>query len=309
MSSNRKAVLLPLLVVLAGVAGAVALVMFSPRSEAVVSERALPPVRVQTLEAGAVQAVVRATGVTSPAREVTVVPEVTGRVVEVAEVLVPGGRVRAGEVLLRIDPRDYELAVEQQRGQVRNAELELELEIARQETALAEWEILGDGGEPSPLVLRMSQRAAAEQNLESSRSALARAELNLERTVIRAPFNASVVEESIDVGQVVGQQTTVARLVGTDQLRVTLSLRVEELALIQLPGGETEGSAVIVRQRLGTGQVLDRLGHVVGLVDRIDPQTRRAELLAVVDEPLDADDVLPLLPGSSVEGLIRGRML
>lgn len=146
-----------------------------------------------------------------------------------------------------------------------------------------------------------SQRAAAEMNLTSAQSALARAELDLGRTVIRAPFNASVVEESVDIGQVVGAQTTIARLVGTDQLRVTLSVRVEELALIQVPG-----STVTVRQRLRAGEAIERAGSVVGLVDQLDPQTRRAELVVLIDDPLDAEGGLPLLPGSTVDAEIRG---
>lgn len=304
MRSRGKRFLLPLGVVLAGIIIAVGLVGIAPRTEAFVPERSFPVVRTQAVESEAVRAVVMANGITSPDREVTVLPEVTGRVVAVSDALVPGGRVRTGDVLVRIEARDYELAVEQQRGQVRSAELELELEIARQETALEEWKILGDGGEPSPLVLRESQRAAAEMNLASSRSALARAELDLERTVIRAPFNASVVEESVDVGQVVGLQSTIARLVGTDQLRVTLSVRVEELSLIDVPG-----SAATVRQRLGSGQSVDRTGRVVGLVDRLDRQTRRAELIVMIDDPLDAGEGLPLLPGASVEAEIQGKMM
>ncbi len=309
MSSSRKRAVLPLLVVLAGVAVATILVTLAPESEAFVPERALPTVRTENVESDSVRAVVLATGITSPAREVTVVPEVAGRVVAVSGTVVPGGSVRAGDVLVRIDPRDYELAVEQQRGQVRSAELELELETARQETAREEWEILGTGGEPSPLVLRESQRAAAEMNLTSSRSALARAELDLERTVIRAPFNASVVEESVDVGQVVGQQTTIARLVGTDQLRATLSVRLEDLALVELPSGGASGSPVTIRQRLRTGEDVERVGRVVGLVDRLDPQTRRAEILVLIDDPLDRAGGLPLLPGASVDAEIEGRVL
>ena len=154
MSTNRRRALLPLVVVFAGLAIAVVLVTLAPESEAFVPERAIPSVRTEILGAEAVQAVILASGVTSPAREVTVLPEVTGRVVWMSETLVPGGTVRAGDVLVRIEARDYELAVEQQRGQVRSAELELELEAARQETAREEWKILGNGGEPSPLVLR-----------------------------------------------------------------------------------------------------------------------------------------------------------
>ncbi|MDA0311410.1 MAG: efflux RND transporter periplasmic adaptor subunit [Gemmatimonadetes bacterium] len=309
MSSKRRTVGLPLLIVLAGLVAAVILVVMAPEPEAVVPERAVPSVLTEVVESESVRATVVGNGVASPSREITLIPEVSGRIVSMSPALVPGGVVEAGDILVRIDPRDYELAVEQQRGQVRSAELEVELEAARQQNALEEWRILGSGGEPSPLVRREGQRAAAEMNLTSSRSTLARAELDLERTVIRAPFNASVVEESVDEGQVVGLQTTIARLVGTDQLRVTLSVRVEDLALIELPDGSQAGSVVAIRQRLRTGEQVERTGHVVGLVDRLDPQTRRAEIVVTVDDPLGQGEALPLLPGSAVEGEIQGRVL
>ena len=309
MNWKRNKAALPLIIVLSAFLAAFGLVMMAPDSEAVVPTRALPAVATTIVESDAVRSTVVASGVASPAREITIIPEVSGRVVLMSPSLVPGGVVRAGDVLTRIEARAYELAVEQQRGQVRSAELELEIEAARQETAREEWKILGNGGEPSPLVLRESQRAAAEMNLASSRSGLARAELELERTVIRAPFNASVVEESVDVGQVVGPQSTIARLVGTDQLRITLSVRIEDLALIDLPENGQEGSSVTIRQRLRTGEHVERQGTVVGLVDRLNPQTRRAELVVLVDDPLNPNVGLPLLPGSSVEGVIEGRVL
>ena len=190
---------------------------------------------------------------------------------------------------------------------MRSAELELELEEARQEIAEEEWRLLGDGGAPSPLVLRQSQRAAAEMNLTSSRSALERAELDLERTVIRAPFNASVLEESVDVGQVVGGQTPIATLVGTDQLRLILSVRLEELDLIQLEQDGRPGSPVRIRQRLGPGRTLERMGRVVHLVDRVDPDTRRAQILVLIDDPLGDGSDLPLLPGANVDAEIEGK--
>ena len=84
--------------------------------------------------------------------------------------------------------------------------------------------------------------------------------------------------------------------------RKSRRINVEDLALIDLPGGPGGESAVAIRQRLRTGERVERSGRVVGLVDRLDPQTRRAELLVLIDDPLDAAGGLPLLPGSSVDG-------
>ena len=253
----------PALVIVGGVVVAVAISMMAPQPAIVVQDDPDLVVHTQVVRAGARQAVVTATGLIAPEREVSVIPEVAGRIVFVSDRLVPGGRFQEGEVMARIDARDYELAVDQQRGLVRSSELELEMEGARQEIALAEWRLLGDGGDPSPLVLRQSQLAAAEMNLSANRSALARAQLGLERTELRAPFNATVLSESVDEGQVVGPQSQVARLIGTDNVRVLLSVRLEDLKLIDVPVDGEAGSSVLVRQRVGLGRVVERTGRVV----------------------------------------------
>ncbi len=295
--------------IVGGVVVAVAISMMAPQPVTVVQDDPDLVVHTQVARAGARQAVVTATGLVAPEREVSVIPEVSGRIVFVSDRLVPGGRFEKGEVMARIDARDYELAVDQQRGLVRSSELELEMEGARQEIALAEWRLLGDGGDPSPLVLRQSQLAAAEMNLNANRSALDRAQLGLERTELRAPFNATILSESVDVGQVVGPQSQVARLIGTDNVRILLSVRLEDLELIDVPLDGRVGSTVIVRQRVGAARVLERTGRVAHRVDELDPETRRAQILVLVDNPMSPGDALPLLPGAFVDAEVRGRSI
>ena len=296
--SKMKTVGIPAVVVLGGAAVAAAVSVMATEPVIVAQDEPELVVQTQVARVGTHQAIVAATGLIAPGREVFVIPEVSGRIVYVSERLVPGGRFRTGDVMARIDARDYELAVEQQRGLVRSAELEVEMERARQAIALEEWRLLGDGGEPPSLVLRESQRAAAEMNLNSSRSALDRAQLGLERTELRAPFNATVLSEAVDEGQVVGPQSQVARLIGTDDVRVLLSVRLEALELIELPVDGEQGSLVLVRQRVGGDRVVE-----------LDPETRRAQILVMVDNPMSLGDALPLLPGAFVDAEVRGRSI
>ena len=308
MSSRLIRMGLPPAIIVAGIVAAVVLRAAAPKPAAPRPTQSVPVVQVTELRATSAIATVRATGVVAPAKEITLIPEVTGRLVFVSGALVPGGRVQQGDVLARVDPRDYELAVEQQRGVVRSAELELELEGARRDIAREEWELLGEGRAASPLALRESQLAAAEANLASNRSALERAQLNLERTTLRAPFNATVVSENVDVGQVVNPQTQMARLVGTDEVWVTVSVPVQELALIEIPGvTATVGSPVVVRQRLGPADVVERTGQILNLVQELDPQSRRAQLLVTVQDPFSTEYAIPLLPGAYVSVEISGR--
>jgi len=86
---------------------------------------------------------------------VEVVPQVSGKIVRVHASLAAGGFFAAGEPLVVIDPRDYELAVDRARASVAGAHVRLEQELAEAEVARAEWESMSPGqAPPSGLVVR-----------------------------------------------------------------------------------------------------------------------------------------------------------
>jgi RND family efflux transporter MFP subunit len=304
-------IVIPIAIIGVGVALAVGLVATAPKIDRKPPTPKLDRVEVQIVSLSDRPVLVEATGTVTAAQEVSLSAQVSGKLVEVSSHLIPGGRFQKGQVLARIDPRDFELAVRQEQGRVRQAELELELERGRGAVAAREWEILGGGRDPATagLALRKPHLATAEQNVEAARSGLARAQLSLERTVLRAPFNALVVRETVDVGQVVSPGASLATLAGSDLFWVKVSVPVAVLTDVQIPGigGATEGSMVRVTQHLGPDAVLERDGRVVGLAGQLDPQTRNAELLVGIENPVDpADGGLPLLPGAFVRVEIEG---
>jgi RND family efflux transporter MFP subunit len=249
-----------------------------------------------------------ATGVVEPSRRVTLIPQVGGRIVSQSAQVVPGGRFDKGATLARIDGRDYQIALRQAESQVRQAELEVQLEAGRRAVAEREWTLLGDGRPRSEasLVLREPHGEVAQVNLEAAQASRDRSSLDLERTVLRAPFNAMVVSEALEIGQVVSPGQSVATLIGTDTFWVAASVAVDRLAWIHIPtlsGGV--GSTVTLAQDLGAGQTYTRTGRVVGLGGELDPATRTATVLVAIDDPLLGP--LPLLPGAYVEVHIEGR--
>ncbi len=305
-----RSVAFPLLVVLAGLAIAVGMFLLRPKTKKGTPDRPSPHVALMAIETGPTQPLVQASGVVEPDQRISLVPEVSGRVMRQAEGLRPGGRFAAGEPLVWLDSRDYELAIQQQTALVRQAELNLALEQGRGETARQEWALLGTDtpSDQSSLTLRGPQRANAEAALASARAGLERAELNLQRTVLRAPFNATILEEQVDLGQVVGPGSPLATLVGTDRVRVNISLPLADVALLQVPGLNAEqGSPAAVIQRLDDGSTVTSDGWVAGLAAQLDPQARTARLLVLVDDPMQAGpDGLPLLPGAWVDVEIQG---
>jgi RND family efflux transporter MFP subunit len=258
--------------------------------------------------------VVEAMGSVRPAREVVLRSQVAGAIVERAAGFEPGGRVAAGTVLLRIDPRDYELAVQQRRSELSEAEAALAIERGSQDVARREYELLGEvvaDGERG-LVLREPQLRTARAGIARAQAALAEAELALERTTVRAPFDATVRERSVDVGAQVDPASTLGTLVGTELYWVEAAVPVRKLRWLRLPrDGAGGGSAVRIYDDAAWDPGVSRAGTVVELLSAVEDEGRMARLLIAVDDPLGrAAGAAPtplLLLGAFVRAEIEGR--
>jgi RND family efflux transporter MFP subunit len=317
----RRAVksVLPVAVVAGGVLVLLGLKATRPEAKRTPQSDRDPTVEVFVARAADHDVEVLAQGRVIPARQVSLQPEVGGRIVWQHAALVPGGRFKKGELLLRIDGRDYELALQQQQAAVDRARLDLEIERSRKKVAEREWQLLGDkrpqvapgpdGGPPDLLALREPQLRTARVGLEAAQSGLERAKLDINRTVLRAPFNAVVQLENAEIGQLVGPQSPLVTLVGTDHFWVQVSIPVDNLARIKIPGINAEpgaGSVARVWQDVG-GARIERAGRIARLLGDLDPTGGMARVLVEIDDPLAlttaeraAEPGLPLLVGAFV---------
>lgn len=314
-ASTLLKVVLPPVVIAGGVASLMMLVKSKPDAPRRPQDDRALLVDAQPVTRERHELRVRAHGTVIAAEQVVLAPEINGRVTWTSDQLVPGGRFARGQVVLRVDPRDYRLAVETQSAEVQRAQLELQLEQGRQRVAEREWSLFestraapsenGDGDAASDdLALRRPQRETAEVALRSARSAAERARLTLSKTNLVAPFNAMVVNENVDVGQLVGPGTQVATLVGTDHFWVRVSVPLASLSNLQLPEGDRPGPSVRVSQQIG-GRTVERYGRVLRLLPDLDAVGSMARLLVVIDDPLalrdDSRGSLPILLGSYVD--------
>ena len=248
---------------------------------------------------------VRAQGTVEAARTVNVTPQVGGRITSVADALVAGGRVSEGDTLFRIDSRDYTIALKERKAAIKDAEARLEQEKGQQQIARREWEMFGkDKGadRDASLALRKPQLEIAKLSLETAKIREESARLNVSRTRVKAPFNAIVRAENAEPGQVVGTQSNVATLIGTDTFWVRAAVPIDQIAKISIPNYNADagqGSEVVVEQDLGGGAVVRRAGKVVRLLGSLDPVGRLAQVLVEVENPLDPKAVLPDSTGSA----------
>jgi RND family efflux transporter MFP subunit len=304
-----------LLVLGAGLGGYV--VLKSMRAPVPRKANEAPPLIVETTVAelsAELETIVEASGVVIPAQVVTLSPEVSGRIIWQHPALIPGGRLAAEEPILRVDPRDADLLIQQRRAQVAQARVELAVERGRGQVAAKEWGLMGaseaGSADGRKLARREYQLEAARAATEAARSLLAQAELMRARTELAAPFEAVVTEEWVDLGQVIGPGTRVATLVARDRVYVRASLPVERLNAVRLPGTDgAPGARARVLMDVGEGAPVAREGRVIQLLPDVDPRGAMARLLIEVPLAGEAGGELPLLLGAYVQVRIDGPRL
>ena len=302
---------LPLAVLAGAGAGVYALMSSEPATERA-QERAQPARLVETVTVDRRDrtAVVQAWGEVIPANEVQVAPRVGGEIVAAAESLEPGGRVRKGQVLARIDDSDYQVALRQARTELAKARAALRIEQGNQKVAETEAELLNQelSAQERDLVLRQPQLQQARADVEAAQAAVENAQLDLQRTEIRAPFDAVVQSVSADVGSQVSAGTAIARLIATDRYFVELAVPAAKLRWIAARQQDAgPGSKVELANPSVWGEGRTRTGEVVRVRPDLSEQGRMARILVEVTDPLDREP--PMLVGSYLRGRIQGDRL
>lgn len=273
-------------------------------------------VRAVEVKAEPVTFTVEAQGTVAPRTQIELVPEVSGRIVEVSPSFNSGGFFSAGDILVQLDRRDYELSVASAEAEVAQAKVALVREQAEAEVARREWKNLR-GGTPPPLVAREPQLAEARARLAAAEAQLARAQLDLERTTLRAEFDGRVREESVDAGQFVERGRTIAHLYSVDVAEIRLPIANDELAHLDLTldrgngNADVEGPEVTVSAEFA-GQTYRWKGRLVRTEGEVDPQSRMVHTVAAVEDPYGRREHTgkpPLAVGMFVRAAISGRTL
>ena len=308
-------IVLPVVVLAAAGLGAYTLIQNRPEVQVRVPVFEPPGVRVQRVVFQDVQLTVKSQGTVSPRTESQLAPEISGRVIRVAPSFASGGFFEAGDVLLEIDPYDYQQALISARGQLAQARLRLAQEEAEADVARREWAALGRG-DPRALTLREPQLEDARAALAAAEASVDRATRDLDRAEIRAPYAGRVRRKSVDVGQFVTVGSPVATIYAVDYAEIRLPLPDAELAYLDLPlsyrGTENRvGPRVTLRANFA-GQTHEWQGRIVRTESEIDPVSRMVHLVAQVRDPYapGTDPTRPpLAVGMYVEAEIEGNVV
>jgi RND family efflux transporter MFP subunit len=263
------------------------------------------------------QILISGTGSAQSRYEVSITPQVKGRVSELSPQMVAGGTFQKDELLFAIEDVDYQLAIAHAQANLAQAELELLRNENLADLARKEWHSLNSESalEPNPLVVYEPQLKSARALRDAAQANVKQAELNLERTRVFAPFDCYVRSEQLEIGQFLNTGAPVAIVAGIDQMEIVVPLSLDEIVWLQVPrkGTKQRGSLAKVELQSG-GRTFHWQGEITRALGEIDPRNRMARVVVTVNDPFAEDTektnlLNDLLPGMFVNVQILGEEL
>ena len=263
------------------------ILMIRLRPEAKFEEPKIIPQLVETMVAypSEVGAKISSQGTIRPEHEIFVTSELSGKVTWVSKNFLDGAGFKIGDTLMKIEKRDYELALISTESSLFQARLALEREEAEANLASIEWKRVGKG-DASSLTLREPQLAQARAVLAAAEAAYEQSKRNLERTSIIAPFDGRVRKKMVDLGTNLIPGSRLADIYATASFEVRLPIADKDIPFIGIPlDGTSIDPANRPEVRLSTsygGDELNTKGSIVRSQSEIDPKTRMISVIATI---------------------------
>jgi len=278
--ARKKQIIVPLAILVVGI---VAFVGFSsmkkpPEEKAEVDNT--PIVAVENITVAPMTLEVSSYGVVKPKYETTMVAQVSGEIVELSEAFVRGGLVKKGQLLARVDPNDYQAALIDAQANMASARSALEQEVAQGKVAEREWNQIKDSS-PTELSLRKPQLAQELARVKAAQASVLRAKRNLQRTEIRAPYDAMIESRAIGLGSFVSTGAQVGKLLGTAIAEIRLPVADNQLQFLVAQGQQAKVNLT------GTyaGKDVQWQARIVRSEGVVDDKSRMSYLVAEVQDP------------------------
>jgi RND family efflux transporter MFP subunit len=307
--------MLPLLVIIGAVFVSRIVKHSRPETPVVARDVKPPTVRVMTAYKKQYQPHIQTQGTVRPKRAIELVPEVAGKIIWVSPSFSNGGSFNKGDVLVRIDPSNYQFAIERAQANVADAQAKLALEAAEGEIARQDWEDISNGRQATDLALRKPQLAGAKAKLASTNADLRKAQLDLARTNIKAPFQGRVDVKRSDIGKYVSLGNNLADVYSTDVAEIYLPLTDKQIGEINLQPiyerGKSEQEPLLVKLTADVGgKSRTWTGHITRTAGSVDQNNRVLNVIVEVENPYDVkENGAPLLNGLFVHAEIPGAVI
>ncbi|HHJ18424.1 MAG TPA: efflux RND transporter periplasmic adaptor subunit [Gammaproteobacteria bacterium] len=304
-------ILLPVVIIAAGIFFARYMMKTAPEAPHHKKTATVPSVEVITLQPQDYTVTVHSHGSVVPQTQSTLVAEVSGKIIATSDHFHEGNFFNRGDVLLKIDPRDYQAAVTIARSELAQQQLKLEQEEALARQAEIDWQRLGEGEAPSDLVLRKPQLASAKATTAAAQARLDQAQTNLSRTRITAPYSGRLLEKKANLGQFVAPGNPLATIYATDTVEIKLPLSDRQQQFLELPEhyrNAKPGKGPEVRLSKGENHWT---GRIVRSAATVDTRSREQFVVAQVNDPYAKNKTgnATLKIGLFVDASIQGRTL
>ncbi len=319
MSLLKKPILLPIGIIMLASLIAAALVLSKPEPKQVIVEQ--QPLLVNAAQAvkETLQISVRAQGTITPRTSTAIISEVSGKIIEVSTHLKAGGFFNQGDILLRIDDRNYRAELKRAEAAVASAKSALATELGKAEVARQDWikyrSTVTRSQTAEDLALRKPQLADAQAKLDYTSADLDHARDQLERTVIRAPYQGIVRSKQVDIGQYVNVGSQLADTFAVDIAELRMALPDSKLNYLNLPSSHLEHQAdaypqVDLYAEIG-GQLHQWQGKLIRTEGVFDERSRVLFAVAEIDDPYGLSHFReqPLRIGTFVSARIEGRQI
>lgn len=311
----KKTLLISILILLVAVVVTVLIFRTEPTAKRTTATKETAMlVEVESVERGDYRPYIVATGTVQAAEDILLSPLVSGQIISRSPDFVPGGFVRKGQTLFQIDPADFQNELLLRKSELDQTMADLQLEKGRQDVARKDLQLMNERlrAEDSSLVLRKPQLKSIQARINAAQASVEQAELNLERSSVKAPFNAQILSRNANVGSLVSPGDVLGRLVGGDEYWVVVNVPLSKSKWLQLPKNNNEqGSIVRIRNRTAWPDSIYRTGYLYKRIGALEDETRLLRLLVSVPDPLaygtDDPEVPPLIVGSFVETSIQAK--
>ena len=295
---------------------AVLLTVFRPSPEKYAPQPPRIAVETAVITPRAFRVDIKSFGTVRPRTHSMIAAQVSGEVINIHPSFRDGGFFEKGEILLEIDPQDYEAALTNTDAELALARQRLAEEQAMSAQASLDWQRMGETGLAPDLVLRRPQLATAEARVRAAEAALRQAERDLGKTRVRAPYAGRVLAKQADVSHVVVVGTPLAEIYAVDYVEIRLPLRNSELPFVNLPEGYRSAAsmpptAVPVSIRSSLAPEYQWQGRIVRTEGAIDEASRQLHVVAQIDNPYapGVQGRPPLKIGQYVTAVIAGRTI
>ena len=304
-------VFLTLLILTLAVVAAAGIIMTRPMPEPVAIAPNVVAIRGIQMEAENIPLTIYAQGVVEPLTASELITQVNGRVAWVSPNFNAGGFFKQGEPLMKLESDDYEARVGLAEAREVRALAEFEhatFELKRMR-ALVKDQLVSQ----AMLENAVRQTRLTEAALKEAQINLDQAERDLDRTELKAPFDAIVRSKAVDLGEFVSMGKSLAQLFAADGFEIRLPVLDTQLAYLNLPSSIDAtaplNSANLPSVRLSAqyaGAAASWDAQLVRSESEIDRRSRMVTLVARVSSTRDALSANPLPVGAFVNAEIEG---